>query len=67
MAAPKTTAVFSPTFSTILTACRADQLIRQVDAVLDCTEQDARFKQTHGMSRKDWDSALSLHLHGDLR
>jgi hypothetical protein len=63
MAAPKTTAVFSPAFSTILTDLRIDQ----VHAVLDRTEQDPQFTRTHGMSRKDWDAALSLHLHRDLR
>jgi hypothetical protein len=67
MAAPKPTVVFSPAFSTILTACGIDQSIQQLDTALDHTEQDVKFKRKHGMSRKDWDTALSLHLHGDLQ
>ena len=67
MAAPKTTAVFSPAFSTILIAFGIDRCLRQIDAVFNRTEQDAQFTRTHGMSRKDWDAALLLHLHGDLR
>jgi len=67
MAAPKPTLVFSPPFSTILTASRIEQLIRKADTLADRIEQDARFQRTHGMTRKDWDVALSLHLHGGLR
>jgi hypothetical protein len=67
VAAPKTTAVFSPALSTILNHCGIDQLIRSISSVFDRPEQDAQFKQTHGMNRHDWDAALSLHLHGDLR
>ncbi len=67
MADRKPTLVFSPAFSTIHTAGRIEQLIREVDTVADRVEQDAQLKRTHGMTRKDWDAALSLHLHGDLR
>ena len=67
MAEPKPTLVFSPAFSTIRPASQVYQLIRDVDTVLERIEQDAQFQRTHGMSRKDWDAALSLHLHGDLR
>jgi len=67
MADRKPTLVFSPAFSTIHTECRIEQLMREVDTVADRVEQDAQLKRTHGMTRKDWDAALSLHLHGDLR
>ena len=67
MAAPKPTLDFSPAFSTIHAACRIERLIRKDDTVADGFEQDALFKRTHSMNRKDWDTALSLHLHGDLR
>jgi hypothetical protein len=65
MAEPKPTLVLSPPFSTIITPCSIDQLVRHIDLVADRAEQDARFKQIHRISRKDWDVALSLHLHGD--
>lgn len=64
MAEPKSTAVSSPSFSTILTGCGIGPF---VDAVLDRAEQNAHFQNTHGRSRYDWDAALSLHLRGDLQ
>ena len=67
MAAQKPTVVFSPAFSTIISACGVDHVTRTVDAVTDRGEQDVRFKRIRGMSRRDWDAALSLHLHGDLQ
>ena len=67
MAAQKPTVVFSPAFSTILSACGDDEVTRNIDALTDRADQDLRFKRTHGMSRTDWDAALSLHLHGDLQ
>jgi hypothetical protein len=67
VAAPKTIAVSSPAYSTILIPFVIDRSLRKIDAVLDRAEQDARFTRTHGISRRDWDGALSLHLHGDLR
>ena len=67
MAAQKPTVVFSPAFSTILSACGVDEITRTIDVVADRAEQAVRFKRTHGMSRTDWDAALSLHLHGDLQ
>ena len=67
MAEQKPTVVFSPPFSTILSARDIDQVTRKIDAVTDRAEQDVRFKCTHGTSRTDWDAALSLHLHGDLQ
>lgn len=67
MAAQKPTVVFSPAFSTILPACGVDQVTRNIDGLTERAEQDVRFKRSHGMSRTDWDAALSLHLHGDLQ
>jgi len=67
MAEQKPTLVLSPAFSTILSACGVDRVTLKIDAVTDRAEQDVRFKRTHGMSRKDWDAALSLHLHGELQ
>jgi hypothetical protein len=64
MASPKTTPVSPPAFSTILTACGIDRFSRNIDA--DGAEQEAQFQSTHGIGRKDWDTALS-HLHEDLR
>lgn len=66
MAEQKPTLVPFPAFSTILDVCRINQLLRQINTIADPAEQDRQFKQTHGMSRKDWDAALSLHLHGEL-
>ena len=63
MAASKTIAVFSSAFSTNPTAHDID--LFSSEAVLDRAEQDEQFKRTHGLSRKDWDAALSLHWHGD--
>ena len=67
MAAPKTTPVSPPTFSTIVSGCGIEQFIAQLDSVLDRAKQDAQFKRTHGMNRKEWDATLSPHLHGDLQ
>ncbi len=67
MAAQKPTVVFSPAFSTILSACGIDRVTRNIDALTDRAEQDVRFKRTHGMSRTDWDADLSLYLQGDLQ
>ena len=67
MAEQKPIVVLFPAFSTILRVSSTDHSIRNTDAAVDCAEQDAQFKHTHGMSRKDWDAALSLHLHGDLQ
>ena len=67
MAEQKPIVVFFPSFSTIPRASGIDHSIRNTDAAIDCAEQDAQFKHTHGMSRADWDAALSLHLHGDLQ
>lgn len=63
MAEQKPTVVFSPAFSTIPRASSTDYSI--TDAAFDCAEEE--FKRTHGMSRTDWEAALSLHLHGDLQ
>ena len=67
MAEQKPTSVPSPTFSTILDAFHINQLLRKIGTIAVPTEQDVRFKRTHGMSRTDWDATLSLHLHGDLQ
>lgn len=67
MAEQKPTLVPSPAFSTILDAFGINQPLRKIDTNASPAEQDRQFKQTHGMSRKDWDAALSLHLHGDLQ
>ena len=67
MAAQKPTVVFSPAFSTTITACSVHRFIRDIDTVRDRPGQDTQFKRTHGTSRTNWDTALSQHLHGDLR
>ena len=67
MAAQKPTVVFSPAFSTTIIACGVDQFTTEIDRLSDRYEQGAQIKRIHGMSRKDWDAALSLHLHGDLQ
>ncbi len=67
MAAPKTTAVFSPAFSTILDPRGIAQFLREMNRAADGPEQDAQLKRIHDMSRKDWGATLSLHLHGDLQ
>ena len=67
MAAQKPTVVFFPAFSTILHSCSIEEFSREIDASIDRTEQNDRFKRIHGMTRNDWDRALSLHLHGDLQ
>ena len=67
MAAQKPTVIFSLAFSTLHYARGIDHVIREADAVLSCTEQNARVKQTHAITRQDLNAALSLHLHGDLQ
>jgi hypothetical protein len=67
MAAQKPTVIFSLAFSTLHDACGIDHVIREAAAALDRAEQNAEFQRIYGMTRQDWDTALSLHLHGDLQ
>ena len=78
MAAHKPTAVPQSPFSTtpverflvgysqVLNACLGSE-IEKINQIVERAEADNDFERKHGMSRKDWDSALSLHLHGDLQ
>ena len=66
MAAPKTTPVYPPAFSTILSAWGTDHFIRRV-VVLDPIDHDPELKRTQGIGRTDCDHGLFLRLHGALQ
>ncbi len=67
MAAQKPTLVSSLAFSTILNARGIFRPMHAASFIVVRSGMVAHFKRTHGVSPKNWDAALSLHLHGDLR